>query len=365
MYVQPFPRTWVEIDFGAMKHNLRLIKERMGEDVLLSVVCKADGYGHGLVPVGRFAAKNGADWLSVASVQEGVALRDAGLDCPIMVMSPTLDMEAAQAIFYDLDIFVESAHSIKAFAQIALNQERVGKLHLKVDTGLHRFGCDPNDAKSLIDLIKSTPGCVLRGVSQHFLDASNVSRSTAQRDTFESSIPNTEDLGIIHLSASAGAVKVDRAKGGLVRIGMHAYGIDADKSYGGELKPTMRWFARVTSIRTIPAGDTVSYMGTWTASRTSTIATLGAGYGDGYARQLSNKGFIFVNSHRAPVTGLICMDQTMIDVTDIPGVEIGTVVEMLGENIRVPEVAAWAGTNGHEIVTRVMTRVNRRYIYPD
>jgi len=348
-----------------MKHNLRLIKERMGEGVLISVVCKADGYGHGLVPVGRFAAKNGADWLSVASVQEGVALRDAGVDCPIMVMSPTLEMEAAQAIFYDLDIFVESAESVRAFSQIALNQDRVAKLHLKVDTGLHRFGCIPSDAKSLIELIRSTNGCALRGVSQHFLDATNATRSSDQRDTFESSISELGGIGVIHLSASAGAVKVDRAKGSLVRIGMHAYGIDADKSYGGELKPTMRWFARVTSIRTIPVGDTVSYMGTWTAERTSRIATLGAGYGDGYARQLSNKGFVFVNGHRAPVTGLICMDQTMIDVTEIPGVQIGTVVEMLGDNIRVPEVAVWAGTNSHEIVTRVMTRVNRRYIYPD
>lgn len=365
MYVQPFPRTWVEIDFGAMKHNLRLIKERMGEGVLISVVCKADGYGHGLVPVGRFAAKNGADWLSVASVQEGVALRDAGVDCPIMVMSPTLEMEAAQAVFYDLDVFVESTDSIQSFASIGKNQNRTAKLHLKVDTGLHRFGCQPNEAKGLIELIRVTDGCELRGISQHFLDASNTPRSDEQVLLFGQSIDGLDHSGVIHLSASAGAVKVKGAKGSLVRIGMHAYGIDADKSYGGQLKPTMRWFARVTSLRTIQAGDTVSYMGTWRAERQSTIATLGAGYGDGYARQLSNKGFIFVNGHKAPVTGLICMDQTMIDVTDIPGVQIGTVVEMLGDNIRVPEVAAWAGTNGHEIVTRVMTRVNRRYIYPD
>jgi len=363
--VQPFPRTWVEIDFGAMKHNLRLIKECMGDGVLIAVVCKADGYGHGLVPVGRFAAKNGADWLSVASVQEGVALRDAGIDCPIMVMSPTLEMEAAQAIFYDLDIFVESAVSIQVFSKIALNQGRVAKLHLKVDTGLHRFGCIPADAKDLVELIRTTEGCILRGVSQHFLDASNAPRSADQVASFEHSIVGMNDLGVIHLSASAGAVKVDRAKGSLVRIGMHVYGIDADKSYGGELIPTMRWFARVTSMRTIAVGETVSYLGTWKAERTSTIATLGVGYGDGYARQLSNKGFVLVNGQRAPVTGMICMDQAMIDVTDIRGVEIGTVVEMLGNNIRVPEIAAWSGTNGHEVVTRVMTRVNRRYIYPD
>lgn len=144
---------------------------------------------------------------------------------------------------------------------------------------------------------------------------------------------------------------------------MHAYGIDPDNLYQNQLIPVMRWYTRITSLRPVAPGETVSYNGTWQAKTPSTIATLGVGYGDGYPRALSNKSEVFLHGQTVPQVGLVCMDQIMIDVTTVPTTQIGDVVELLGENIRVPTLARAAETNSHEIVTRLMTRVNRRYVY--
>jgi len=350
-----------------MANNLTVIRNHVGPQVKIGVVCKADGYGHGLVPVGRFAARNGADWLCVASVQEGVALRDSGVDCPIMVMSPTLPIEAGQAIFYNLDVFVESPEAIEHYQQTAQSQNRIAHLHLKVDTGLHRFGCPPECTAELAEKIINHPNSDLRGISQHFLNsASNPERTSQQISTFNQTLKDLKlpPETIIHASNSSGAALYPDARKNLIRIGMHAYGIDPDNLYQNKLIPVMRWFTRITSIRTVQPGETVSYNGTWQAQIESKIATLGVGYGDGYPRALSNKSQVFINGHRANVTGLVCMDQMMIDITNIPDVHLGDTVELLGENITVPTLAKLAETNSHEIVTRVMTRVNRRYIYP-
>ncbi len=360
----PFPRTWAEIDLAAIAQNLATVRDRVGSTTQIGLVCKADAYGHGLVPVGRFAARHGADWLCVAAVQEGVALRDAGVTAPIMVMSPTLPDEASQAVFYELDIFVESAETIRQFARAAQEQARIARLHLKVDTGLHRFGCPPDQATELINLVQQTPGCELTGVAQHFADASNQKLSNLQCDRFAPLLDKIPNSATIHMSGSGAAARYDGARQGLVRIGMHAYGIDAENLYNGRLVPAMRWFARVSSVRNIAAGEGVSYLGTWTAERDSRIATLAVGYGDGYARTASNRAYVEIGG-RAPVVGMVCMDQVMVDVTDLPHVKVGDAAELLGNNIRVPELARWSQTNGHEVVSRLMTRVNRRYLFPE
>lgn len=364
--VEPYPRTWAEIDFPAMAGNIAAIRDRVGQGVQIGLVCKADGYGHGLVPVGRFASRNGADWLCVASVQEGVALRDAGVDCPVMVMSPTLAVEARQAVFYDLDVFVESLEAIRHYQQTAQAQDRRARLHLKVDTGLHRFGCRPDQVGTLAETILGLPNTELRGVAQHFLNSSgDPARTSDQLSLFNQTIKGLElpESTLIHAANSAATALYPESRQSLVRVGMHAYGIDPDNLYVGRLSPVMRWFARITSLRWIDAGETVSYNGTWQAERPTHIATLGVGYGDGYPRALGNKSQVWLKGGTADIVGLVCMDQMMADVSRIPGVAVGDTVELLGENIRVPILAKLAGTNSHEIVTRVMTRVNRRYVY--
>lgn len=349
-----------------MAANLDTIRGRVGPGVQIGLVCKADAYGHGLVPVGRFASRNGADWLCVASVQEGVALRDTGVDCPIMVMSPTLPVEARQAVFYGLDVFAESEEAIRCFADAAVQQGRIARIHLKVDTGLHRFGCRILDAPSLVQVIQNCEGAEWAGIAQHFVNSADDQGLTlAQLAVFDQLLDelNPPTGVVIHASNSVGASDFPSARKSLVRIGMNAYGIDPSNRYGGALTPVMRWYARVTSIREVAQGETVSYNGTWQALRPSRIATLGVGYGDGYARALSNRGEVFIRGSRAPVAGLVCMDQMMADVTDVPDVQIGDSAELFGPNVKIPELAAAAGTNSHEIATRLMTRVNRRYVY--
>lgn len=364
--MQPYPRTWIELNLENLRHNLAVVKRNWRPGQLLALVCKADAYGHGLVPIGRFAAANGADWLAVATVQEGVALRDAGVDVPIMVMSPVLTIEADQAVFYQLDVFVESMQMVDAVSKAAVHQGRTGYVHIKVDTGLHRFGVPPDGVSALLDGVTEAEGVELRGIAQHYIDSLNDPERTRQQTTdFVTCLQRLPEGVLVHAANSAAAREMSASGTSLARVGIHAYGLAPGGTLQSDLRPVMTWRARITSLRKIRAGETVSYSSTWKAERPSLIGTLGVGYGDGYPRSLSSKGIVWIQGQRCPVVGLVCMDQMMIDLTDFEGdVEIGDVVELLGENLLATELAQRAGTNTHEIVTRIMTRVSRRYLHP-
>lgn len=360
----------MEIDLRGIVANLSAVRRRLPAGTEVAIVTKADGYGHGLVPVSRAASRAGVNWVAVATVQEGIALRDAGILRPVMVMSPILAVEADQAVFYELDVFVESTKMAMSLSEAATKLGKKASLHLKVDTGLHRFGCDPKKAAQIALEISRLPNIDLVGIAQHFADSSQDAEYTnLQLASFRTALVGCKEAGLtfryIQMANSAGAIKYPESRGNLVRIGIIGYGIDPFNLMDGELVPAMKWFARVTSLRLLPEGAKVGYSGTFTTTRKTLVATLGVGYGDGYGRNLSNRGEVFVHGRRAPVIGLVCMDQTMIDVSDVPGVEIGTVVELLGHHVTAPELARAGGTNSHEVLTRIMTRVPRRYHYPN
>lgn len=366
--MQPYPRTWAEIDLGALALNLSVVRELLPEDCSVALVCKADAYGHGLVPTGRFAARHGADWLGVATVQEGVALREAGVDARVMVMSPVLDVEAEQAVFYGLDVFVESVAMGRVFGAAGVKTGRVARLHLKVDTGLHRFGVGVDSAVEVGLALKGIEGVDLVGISHHFVDSAVDMEKTAWQDgVFRRLVDvfGSRDVtfAFVHEANSAGIVRT--RFGNLVRVGIFAYGIDPAGLVADGLVPVMRWFARVTSMRSVAAGETVGYSSTYRLERPSRIATLGVGYGDGYARALSSRGVVWLGGKRCPVVGLICMDQMLVDVTDCERVGVGDTAELFGSNLSVAELAKIAGTNSHDLLCRVMARVSRRYLYPE
>ena len=367
--MQPYPRTWVEIDLGTLGRNLEALRRRIGPHPKLALVCKADAYGHGLVPTARWAVHHGVDVLAVATVAEGIALREAGVESRVMVMSPTLAVEADQAVFYNLEVFCESMESAQALSHAAVRQERWAQIHLKVDTGLHRFGVEPKEAVRIAQGISSLPRVKLVGIASHFVDSGKNEELTNQQvEATHQLVSHLKDAGIspqeLQLANSAGAIKYPQARGDLVRIGIYAYGLDPYQLMGGELTPVLTWKARITSVREVKAGEGLSYGWTHRTSRASRIATLGVGYGDGYPRSLSNVGAVGLRGRQAPVVGLVMMDQTLIDVTDIPGAEIGDEVELVGRQISAVWLAQQSGTNTHEIITRIMLRVNRRYIYP-
>lgn len=368
--MEPYPRTWAEIDLSALKRNLSALRAQLGSGPEIALVCKADAYGHGLVPVGRFAIKNGADWLAVATVQEGVALRDAGVDSPILVMSPVLPVEIDQAVFYGLELFFEDHEVAQLCSDSAMRTKRLVKLHLKVDTGLHRFGCSPSNAVPLILSVKSLPGISVKGIAHHFVDSAfDVSKTQEQIAMFGAIIEELQARGecppVVHQANSAGAWRFGGSLGNLARVGIMAYGVDPAGLSEEKLEPVLTWFARVTSVRNVNAGETVSYSSTFRLQRDSRIATLGIGYGDGYPRALSNQGYVSISGQMCPIVGLVCMDQMLVDVTPLPSLQRGDLAEIIGKRVPVKELAKLAGTNSHEILTRVMSRVSRRYIYPD
>lgn len=367
--VNPYPRTWVEIDLGALSHNLRLVRERIGSEPRIGLVTKADAYGHGIVPVSRFAVQHGADWVCVATVQEGTALRDAGLQAPVAVVSPILAVEAEQAVFYDLRVHVENVETARALSEAAESQGGVARIHLEVDSGLARFGCRPEDVADMACAISALELVELEGIATHFSNSGHDPESTrAQFVRFQEAVRAAEARGlrfdVKHAANSAAAVRYPETRLDLVRVGVAAYGIDAYDLFPGESKPVLTWLARVTAIRRLPTGSPVSYGGTWRTSRPTTVATLGVGYGDGYPRGLSNRGVVEIRGVEAPVVGLVNMDQTMIDVTDVEGVEIGDRAVLAGGAIPCARLAGLIETTSHEITTRIMSRVPRRFLYP-
>lgn len=367
--VQPYPRTWADIDLPALGHNLSAVRRRINDpNVSVALVVKADAYGHGLVAVSRYALRNGADWAAVATVQEGIALRDAGIDARIMALSPILDIEAEQAVFYDLDVLTENLATARAISAAALSIGKPARLHLKVDTGLHRFGCMPEEAPDLARHIRDLPSVRLVGIAQHFADSARDAAFTKlQLDRWLGLLDTLAHRGVtfelVQAANSAGTIKYPECRGNLVRVGILGYGIDPFNLMEGEARPVLKWTARVTAMRNAPAGDPVGYSGTYQLSRDSRLATVGAGYGDGYPRTLSSRGVVEIRGHHAPVVGLVCMDQIIVDVTDVPEAEIGDEVLLIGGSVTAPMLAERAETNSHEIVTRIMSRVPRRLHY--
>jgi len=368
--VPPFPRTWAEIDLSAVTHNLAEIQRVVGPSVSLALVAKADGYGHGLVPISRHALRHGCKWIAVATVQEAISLRDAAVDTPIMAMSPLLPVEADQAVFYDVDVFVENAEMIEALDRAGAGTGRKARVHLKVDTGMHRFGCMPEEALDLARLIASRQHLEFVGLAQHFADATGETDSPVhQMKRFWPVVAEMRAAGLlppeVHLAASGGSMNFPESRGTLIRTGIGAYGVDPKNYLRGNARPSLSWYARVTALRTVPAGEQVGYGGTFTTTRPTRIATLGVGYGDGYGRAFSNKSWVMLQGRRAPVIGLVCMDQTMVDVTDFSEVALGDVATLIGEGVRAEQLADLIGTNPHEVLCRIMTRVPRRYLNRD
>lgn len=365
----PYPRTWVELDLPSLKRNLQTVRQSLqNSHTLLALVAKADAYGHGLIPIVRYALQHGVDWCLVATVQEGVALRNAGIETCILVLSPILPIEADQAIFYNLRILVEDFRMASALNEAALKQNRMGIVHLKVDTGLCRFGCTPAEAPQIAFQIDQLKQIELEGIATHLVDSGlNQERTLYQEQIFNQTLQECEKkrihFKIVHMANSNGITKYKGLQKNMVRLGAFAYGQDPDHFFPHPLPPVLRWKTRITSIRNRPKGETVSYSATYTLSDETRLATLGVGYGDGYPRSLSNVGRVWIHGREAPVVGRVCMDQTIIDITHIPEAGIGDIVELLGENIRSEWVSEIVDTNPRELTTRIMSRVARKYIY--
>ncbi len=367
--------TWAEIDLSAIRDNVRRMKALTGTRVM--AVVKADAYGHGAVAVSHAAAKAGADWLGVARVEEGLALRAAGLALPILVMVDTPPRLAAEAVGRDLALTVFDVESAQAYAAAARAQNRTARVHVKLDTGLGRLGLLPAEARPFIEAVSRLEGLQVEGCFTHFANADSSPSLTgrggklsaqAQFSLFQSvlqSLPARPPL--LHACNSAGALAIPEARLDLVRVGIALYGLNPsdDVPCPPGFRPALAWKARVMQVKALPPGHGVSYGHEYVTSEWETVAVVGVGYADGYRRVL-HLNEVLIRGQRAPVRGRVCMDQVIVGVSHIPSVRAGDEVTLIGEQggarLTADELARKWGTINYEVTCGITARVPRIFV---
>jgi alanine racemase len=341
-FSEQFRPVWAEVDLDAVRANVRTLAELAAPAALMAVV-KADGYGHGAVPVARVALDAGATWLGVALVEEGAELRAAGIDAPILVLSEPPPAAAPAVVALGLTPVAYTPVGIEALAKAIAQADGAERLpvHLKVDTGMHRVGCDVADARALAESIATRDELNLEGVLTHLAVADEPDNPyTAQQlDAFDGVLDALRNSGVafdlVHAANSAGLLAFgDRVRFDLVRCGIAVYGVPPAPALAerARLRPAMALKARVSHVKTLPAGARLSYGLRYTMPRDGTVATVPVGYADGVPRALSDGGGeVVVRGRRHPIAGTVTMDQLMVNVGEAP-VEVGEEVVLIGRD---------------------------------
>lgn len=359
-----FRPTVAEVDLEAIRQNVRALKPR---DAELMAVVKADAYGHGDIPVARAALDAGAARLGVALVEEGIRLRDGGIDAPILVLSEFPPGSERDALAAGLTPTCYTDRGLEALAAAG----RSARVHVKVDTGMHRVGLPPQRAPAFCAAVRSS-GLEIEGVWTHLARSEDLGDPTTEEQLkrFAETMDALHGAGIRpryrHAANSGATIARPESHLDLVRVGVAMYGISPGPELDGRvaLRPAMSLRSRVSFVQRLPAGESVSYGHRYRLDRESTIATVPIGYADGYMRSLSDVGLVLIGGRRRGVAGTVTMDQIMVDCRDDP-VAVGDEVVLFGrqgdEEIRAEEVAGWAGTIGYEVVCAVSARVPREH----
>ena len=368
---QPDRPAWLEVDLSAIAANISTVCHRVSPTTRVMAVVKANAYGHGLIPVAKAALKGGASALGVALLQEGVALRKAGIRAPVVVLTPVLPEQAESLVVHTLSQTIGGDDAIPALASAAKRRETQARVHLKVDTGMGRVGLSPDDALGLAPKIAANPHLFFEGIATHVAweRAEDMDKARRQIDTFAACVSKLAHIPIRwhHAANSAMTVHLPESHFDLVRVGLLTYGVPPTRGEGGlSLSPALSLKARIAQVRNFAPGQTLSYGGTCTLTRPSRIALVPLGYADGYSRRLSNNAHVLIRGKPCAVVGAICMDMTLIDVTDIPPVCPGEEVVLIGRQgdhkITVTDLAQWANCISHEVISQLGARLPRRYV---
>jgi alanine racemase len=369
-----FRAAWVEIDLGAVRDNVRALVEVAAPARVMAVV-KADGYGHGAVPIARAALEAGAAWLGVALVEEGVELREAGIDAPVLVLSEPTPDAAVAVVSNRLTPVVYTPGGIEALAKAVADRGdgEMLSVHLKVDTGMHRVGAPVDQVVALAQRVMDRDELILEGVCTHFAvaDEPDDPYTAAQLDRFLAVLEDLDEAGlrppIVHAANSAGLLAFPDARLDLVRVGIAIYGIPPvpDLADRVALRPALSLKARVSHVKTLDAGARLSYGLRYELDRRARIATVPIGYADGVPRNLAAVGGeVLIGGNRRPVAGTVTMDQLMVDVGD-DDVAVGDEVVLIGRQgdaeVTAQEWAERLGTIAYEIVCGIGPRVPRTY----
>ena len=365
--------TRAEVNLDAIANNIHAARKNLKDTTMLCAVVKANGYGHGAVPVARACDEAGADWFAVAILQEAVELREAGITKPILVLGamPARKEIADICVKFDISHAVFDEERLLLLNEAGVKQGKKAKIHIALDTGMHRIGVKIEEAAAFALKASKLKGIEIEGLFSHFshADADDKGYAAFQFAQYTKGAEAIEAAGvripIKHICNSAGIAELPQYQMDMVRLGITLYGPPASgaKEAYRDFRPAMVLKTQVGFVKKLPAGRDVSYGRTFTTKKESVIATLPIGYADGVSRHLSNAGYMVVRGQKAPVAGRICMDQMMLDVTDIPGVQIGDdVIIYGGPELPAEEVADMAGTIPHELFCTLSPRVPRVYV---
>lgn len=366
----------LEIDLDHLVNNIQEIKKHVGKDTLIMAIVKANAYGHGAATCGRIFLENGADRLGVSVLSEGVSLRKAGILAPILLLNYTSPNQYRELLEFDLTQTIYNYNDAKLLSDEAVNLGKTAKIHVKIDSGMHRIGflLDEFSIKTIIDIIK-LPNIEVEGIFTHFAKADETDKSHTRKQfkEFMWVIDRLDDLNIDipikHVANSATIIDLPEYQLDMVRPGIILYGHYPSEFVSKkaiDIKPGMTLKSSISYIKDLEEGEGIGYGQTFITKRKSKIATLPIGYADGYSRMLSGKGYVSINNKLAPIVGTICMDQMMVDITDIDKVDIKDEAILFGydheNHPKVEELAQELGTINYEILCMIGMRVPRVYM---
>ena len=359
------------IDHDALRWNLRQIREKVGANVKILSMVKANAYGHGAAAVAQTLAGAGGDAFGVATLEEGVELRQSGIHAPILVLAGAYEEQLAEFFAHSLTPVVHDLTRLERLEKAVRRRSATLNVHLKIDTGMGRLGLVAAESEAWIPELKNLAALRIEGVFSHFSHAESVDGDYTRRqlEIFNRVVERLRGEQIapplVHFANSAATITLPAAYFDMVRPGIMLYGVYPSAAMASQmiLKPVLAWKTKILQLKKVPAGTSISYGQTFVTKRESMIATLPIGYADGYPRLLSNRGEVLVGGQRAKVAGRVCMDLTMIDVTDIRNVKQGDEVVLLGRQgdaeVSADQIAAWANTISYEILTSIGARVPR------
>ncbi len=366
--------TVVRVDLSALEHNLRAVRSLVGTARIMATV-KANAYGHGLTRTAEELLGFGADELGVAFLEEGIALRKAGITAPILVLGGIIGNQIAHFLEYDLQITASSVMKLRQIEETAAAMNRRAKVHIKIDTGMGRIGVRPAGAHQLFEAAVRAPHCELRGVFTHFSSSHAADHSSTRRQ-LESFLEALEffpgrslAMPLRHAANSGAILQHPDTILDMVRPGIMLYGVYPDPATKRtvELRPALSFLTRVVYFKAVPAGFAIGYDHSWTAVRPTRIVTLPVGYGDGYPRKLSNRGEVLIGGKRYPIAGMMSMDQCMVDIGEdsaYNGDEVILIGRQGDDAVTVEEIAEHIGGIPYEVLTLIGNRVPREYSHP-
>jgi len=374
--------SWVEISKDAYSKNIDFFRSRIVNGADVSVVIKANAYGHGMLETAQIATECGIEIFCVNSVKEALELRKAGFDQRIIVLGPIMMIMLEEAVKNDIESVCYNIESLNELSKAASRTGKSAKIHLKIETGTNRQGIAGKELENFLNILRSKENVILKGVYSHFAnieDTTDHSYAKYQMETFRKEVARVSDAGFsdydLHFASSAAAVIFPKTHFSMIRLGISQYGLWPSKEtyltyitehgHGPEhvLSPVLTWKTVISQIKSVPSGQYVGYGCTRQLTRDSKIAVLPIGYSDGYDRKLSDNGYVLVHGKRAPILGRIAMNLTMIDITDIPETKLEDEVILIGEDqgqiISAEHMASLIGTINYEVVSRIPEHIPR------